>query len=289
MKFVTVRSKEGLFPAVLDAERILKLDDWPSLRALIAEGDSALAEAAALAQRAAPQDWLPLSEVLLATPLPGATKNVFCVGRNYRQHIIEMCEARGIHPIVFPKVPEFFSKPPTTVIGHDDGIERHAEHTAQLDYEVELALVIGKRGRNIPKENALDHVFGYTIVNDISARDAQIAHGQFFKGKSFDTFCPIGPCIVTRDEFGDPSGHRLSLKVNGGTRQDSDTSDMLFGVPEIIASLSSGLTLEPGDVIATGTPAGVAGGMNPPGWLAVGDVIEAEISGIGILRNSVIS
>ena len=288
MKFVTIRSGGDLRPAVLGAAGILVLSAWRSLRELISEGEAALAKASALAERASAGDWTPLSEVQLATPLPGATKNIFCVGRNYKQHIIEMSEARGT-PAVFPKVPEFFSKPPTTIVGPEDGVERHAAHTEMLDYEVELALVIGKRGRNIAPENAFDHIFGYTIVNDISARDAQIAHVQFFKGKSFDTFCPIGPCIVSQDEFGEPGNHRISLKVNGEVRQDSNTSDMLFKVPEIIASLSNGLTLEPGDIIATGTPAGVAGGMNPPGWLDVGDVTEAEIEGIGVLRNHIVS
>jgi 2-keto-4-pentenoate hydratase/2-oxohepta-3-ene-1,7-dioic acid hydratase in catechol pathway len=130
-------------------------------------------------------------------------------------------------------------------------------------------------------------VFGYTIVNDVSAREVQKAHGQWFKGKSFDTFCPIGPCIVTADEFGDPSGHQLVLKVNGAVRQDSNTSDMLFNCPQIVASLSAGLTLEPGDTIATGTPSGVALGMTPQAWLQDGDVVELEISGIGVLKNKV--
>ena len=152
-----------------------------------------------------------------------------------------------------------------------------------------MAIVIGKPGRNIPEGQADAHIFGYTIVNDISARDAQVAHGQFFKGKSFDTFCPIGPVIVTKDEFDDPRGHAIGLKVNGEPRQSSNTSDMLFSVPQNIASLSRGLTLEPGDVIATGTPAGVAGGMTPPGWLQVGDVVEAEIEGIGVLRNPIVA
>ena len=288
MRFVTVRLDDGLRPALLDQRGILPLDAWTSLRALISEGDGALAKAATIAEQAPATAWSPAESLHLATPLPGATKNVFCVGRNYRQHIIEMCEARG-YPVTFPPIPEFFSKPPTTIIGPEDGIERHAGATEQLDYEVELAVVIGKRGRDIEEADALDHIFGYTVVNDISARDAQIAHGQFFKGKSFDTFCPIGPMVVTRDEFGDPANHRLSLKVNGEVRQDSNTSDMLFSVPQIIASLSRGLTLEPGDVISTGTPAGVAGGMTPPGWLQVGDVVEASVEGIGTLRNTVIA
>jgi 2-keto-4-pentenoate hydratase/2-oxohepta-3-ene-1,7-dioic acid hydratase in catechol pathway len=228
-----------------------------------------------------------LADVKLLAPIPQPRKNVFCVGRNYKEHILEGARARGVEPS-FPKVPEFFSKPPTTVIGPDDGIERHARNTAKLDYEVELAIVIGKRTRDVSAADALSSVFGYTIVNDVSARDAQFAHGQWFKGKSFDTFCPMGPCIVTADEFGDPSGHRISLKVNGETRQDSTTADLLFSVADCISSLAGSTTLEPGDIISTGTPSGVALGMTPQKWLEVGDVVEAEIEGIGMLRNTVI-
>jgi 2-keto-4-pentenoate hydratase/2-oxohepta-3-ene-1,7-dioic acid hydratase in catechol pathway len=228
-----------------------------------------------------------VADVKLLAPIAQPRKNVFCVGRNYKEHILEGARARGVEPS-FPKVPEFFSKPPTTVIGPDDGIERHARNTAKLDYEVELAVVIGKRTRDVSAAEALSSVFGYTIVNDVSARDAQFAHGQWFKGKSFDTFCPMGPCIVTADEFGNPSGHRISLKVNGEIRQDSTTADLLFSVADCISSLAASTTLEPGDVISTGTPSGVALGMTPQRWLEVGDVVEAEIEGIGVLRNTVI-
>ena len=185
-------------------------------------------------------------------------------------------------------MPEFFSKPRTTVVGHEAGVLRHAAHTQKLDYEVEFAIVIGKTVTNLTPANAMKAIFGYTIVNDVTARDAQTAHGQWFKGKSFDTYCPIGPVVVTADEFGDPSGHRITLRVNGETRQDSNTSDLLFDVPAILTHLSASLTLEPGDVIATGTPSGVALGMDPQKWLNVGDVVEAEVEGIGVLRNRII-
>lgn len=229
-----------------------------------------------------------LEEVTLLAPIPRPAKNIFCVGKNYRAHIIEAYEALGVPP-EFPSVPEFFSKPPTTVIGEGAGIRRHEANTSKLDYEIELAVVIGKTCRDVPVDQALENVVGYTIINDVSARDAQFAHGQWFKGKSFDTFCPMGPWIVTADEFGDPANHTLKLKVNGELRQNSTTADLLFSVQQVIASLSAGLTLEPGDVIATGTPAGVAFGMSPQRWLQVGDVIEAEIEGIGKLRNTVVA
>jgi len=230
--------------------------------------------------------WMPLLQLRLDAPIPRPRKNVFCVGRNYMAHIEEGARARGATP-VFPIVPEFFSKPPTAVIGHEYDIRLDPKLTQKLDYEVELGIVIGRTARDIATTDVNDAVFGYTIVNDVSARDLQTRHGQWFKGKGLDTTCPIGPWIVTKDEFGDPSGHRITLRVNGVTRQDSNTADMLFDCGAIVASLSEGLTIEPGDIIATGTPSGVALGMLPQQWLKDGDVIEAEIAGIGVLRNRV--
>jgi 2-keto-4-pentenoate hydratase/2-oxohepta-3-ene-1,7-dioic acid hydratase in catechol pathway len=301
MKLVTFRRNDTLALGALDATRgILDLAsaakamlgrELPgTMQGLIDGGAAALATAretvvTALKQADAP--WLPLTGTRLAAPLPQPRKNVFCVGQNYKAHIAEMARAFGREPS-YPKIPMFFSKPATTIVGHEDPVERHARHTSKLDYEVELAVVMGTRGRDIGEGEALKHVFGYTIVNDVTARDAQQAHGQFFKGKSFDTFCPMGPCIMTADEFGNPSGHRLALKVNGRIRQDSNTADLYFSVPQLIASLSAALTLEPGDIIATGTPSGVAQGMNPPEFLQVGDVVEAELEGIGVLRNRIV-
>jgi 2-keto-4-pentenoate hydratase/2-oxohepta-3-ene-1,7-dioic acid hydratase in catechol pathway len=243
-------------------------------------------EVLAAALKSPQAKWYGAEGTQLLAPLPHPRKNVFCVGRNYKAHIIEGARARGQEP-TFPPVPEFFTKPPTTIIGNDDEVHLDTRYTQKLDYEIELAIVIGKRCRDLTADSATGAIFGYTIVNDISARDAQQAHGQWFKGKGFDTYCPMGPCIVTADEFGDPSGHRLVLTVNGETRQDSNTSDLLFGVPEIVRSLAGGMTLEPGDVIATGTPSGVALGMTPQKWLQDGDVIVADIEGIGKLRNRV--
>jgi 2-keto-4-pentenoate hydratase/2-oxohepta-3-ene-1,7-dioic acid hydratase in catechol pathway len=231
-------------------------------------------------------NWSSADSVRLLAPIPLPRKNVFCVGRNYKLHIIEGAVARGVEP-TYPKVPEFFSKPPTAVVGHDAAVELHERVTKMLDYEVELAIVIGRKVRDLTPQNAMSAVFGYTIVNDVTARDAQRDHGQWFKGKGLDTSCPMGPCIVTAEEFGDPAGHRIWLTVNGETRQDSNTADMLFNVVDILVSLSAGLTLEPGDVIATGTPSGVGMGMKPQQFLKRGDVIVAGIEGIGELRNRV--
>jgi 2-keto-4-pentenoate hydratase/2-oxohepta-3-ene-1,7-dioic acid hydratase in catechol pathway len=294
MKFVTFDANGQERLGVVDAKRgILDLQKASSalpgsMIAFIEAGPKALEEAKKVVSAAQDKPgWLPLQGTKLHAPIPHPRKNIFCIGRNYKAHIEEGARARNI-PVKFPPVPEIFSKPFTTVIGPEDSVKRHAKNTTQLDYEVELAIVIGKIATDVSAAQAMDHIFGYTIFNDVTARDKQAAHGQWFKGKSFDTFGPMGPCVVTKDEFGDPSGHRITLRVNGETRQDSNTSDLLFNVPAIVESVCSSLTLHPGDVIATGTPSGVALGMTPQKFLNVGDVIEAEVEGIGVLRNRVV-
>jgi 2-keto-4-pentenoate hydratase/2-oxohepta-3-ene-1,7-dioic acid hydratase in catechol pathway len=294
MKLVTFDAKGQERLGAIDAKRgILDLKQASSalpgdMISFIEGGEAALAEAKKVLSAAQDKGpFLPLAATKLYAPIPHPRKNIFCIGRNYKLHIEEGARARGVPPS-FPKIPEIFSKPFTTVIGPEDGIKRHAKHTNMLDYEVEFAVVIGKKVVDLTVDDALAAVFGYTVFNDVTARDAQRDHGQWFKGKSFDTFGPMGPCIVTKDELGDWSGKRISLKVNGEIRQDSNTSDLLFGIPQILASLSASLTLHPGDVIATGTPSGVALGMTPQKWLNVGDVVEAEVEGIGVLRNRVV-
>ena len=221
-------------------------------------------------------------------PIARPHKNVFCVGRNYRLHIIEGNIAAKRDPNDFPKAAEFFSKPWTTVIGTGDSIQRHAKHTRILDYEIELGIVIGKGGVDIPRAAALEHVFGYTIVNDVTARDLQKRHGQWFKGKGLDTTCPMGPWVVHRSAVPDAQALNMELDVNGEVRQRASTQDMLFDVPAIIEQLSAGLTLHPGDVIATGTPSGVGFAMTPPRCLEPGDVVRARIDGLGELINTVV-
>lgn len=261
-----------------------------SMLNLLTGGPAALAELRDWLASASvdPDHMRPAESVQLAAPIPLMPRNLFCVGRNYKLHIEESARAKGI-ATVFPSVPELFTKPVTAIIGADAGIKRYASLTQKLDYEVELAIVIGSTIRDATPQEAADAVFGYTIVNDVSARDLQMAHNQWFKGKALDTFCPVGPWIVTADEFGDAAGHRITLRVNGETRQDSTTSDLLFDVPTIISVVSAGLTLQPGDIIATGTPSGVAFGMSEPAYLEIGDVVEAEVEGIGVLRNPVIA
>ncbi|MET2829281.1 fumarylacetoacetate hydrolase family protein [Mesorhizobium shangrilense] len=292
MKFLTYRLNEKFGVGILHGtEQFFDLGQDPSLPtdmiALIAGGDQTLSRVRKVVTQAGADSLQALSSIEIVAPIPRPSKNVFCVGRNYRGHIIEGARARGIE-VNFPAVPEFFTKPVTSIVGPEAGIRRYQSLTSQLDYEVELAVVIGRKTRDVSVEQALSSVWGYTIINEISARDLQRAHGQWFKGKGLDTFCPMGPWIVTADEFGNPEGHRLSLTVNGGVRQASTTTDLLFSVAEIISHLSAGLTLEPGDIIATGTPSGVALGMSPQAWLEIDDVVAAEIDGIGVLRNRVI-
>lgn len=222
----------------------------------------------------------------LMAPIPEPRKNIFCVGRNYAEHIAEGERAQK-QTIGITDHPVFFTKPPSAVVapGGDGLIFPHVSEA--IDYEVELAVVIGRAGRNIAKSDALDHVFGYTILNDITARDVQRRHGgQYFKGKALDGSCPIGPWIVTADEITDPHALSISLTVNEEQRQDGTTADMIFDIPTLIASLSEGLTLEPGDIIATGTPSGVGYAMEPPQFLKDGDVVACTISEIGTLTTT---
>jgi 2-keto-4-pentenoate hydratase/2-oxohepta-3-ene-1,7-dioic acid hydratase in catechol pathway len=231
---------------------------------------------------------VPTKSVKLLAPIPRPRKNMVCLGKNYAAHAVETARARG-RPEVVPDQPVFFTKA-VTAINHPDAlIPYDATISTELDWEVELAIVIGEQGKNIPREEAMDYVFGYTIMNDISARDLQSRHRQFYKGKSLDGSAPLGPWIVTVDEIADPHNLPIRLRVNDEIMQDANTRDMVHTIPDIIAVLSQGMTLEPGDIIATGTPSGVGMAMEPPRFLQPGDVIEAEIEGIGVLRNTIAS
>ena len=219
----------------------------------------------------------PAGGVRLLAPIPRPVKNIFCVGRNYVAHAAE----RGAEP---PGHPVFFTKPPTAVIGPETEIVADGL-TQQLDFEVELALVIGREGKDIPPERVFEYLFGYTILNDVTARDLQKTHQQWFKGKSLDTFCPLGPAIVTPEAFANPEAVDIRMRVNGEVRQASNTSKMIFDIPTLVSVLSRGMTLWPGDILATGTPEGV--GAADGRYLKPGDLLEAEVEGIGVLRNRV--
>ena len=232
-----------------------------------------------------------LKDVCLLAPIPKPRRNIFCVGKNYLDHVKEikdskLGEAQGSmanlpkHPVVFSKVPE-------AVIATRVGIDSHPATTQEMDYEAELAVVIAKKGKAIAKADAMKHVWGYTIINDVSARDVQAKHVQFHIGKSFDTFCPMGPWLVSADEL-DEKNTKIQCWVNGELRQDGNTNQMIFDIPTVIESISAGMTLYPGDVIATGTPSGVGMGFKPPRFLKKGDSVKIQIDGIGVLENPVI-
>lgn len=227
-----------------------------------------------------------LDEIHWHPPLLRPAKNIVCLGLNYASHAIESATARGRDPKI-PQFPVFFTKAPTAVNGPYDDVPVDRAATQQVDWEAELGVIIGVGGKNIRKADALSHVFGYTVINDVTARDLQARHLQWFRGKSLDGFAPMGPLVVTADEFGNPQGKRITLRVNGVTKQDANTRDMIFPVDAIIESLSQGLTIEAGDIISSGTPEGVGMGRTPPEFLQDGDVVEAEVEGIGVLRNRI--
>ena len=289
MKFVTFTHGDVEAPGLwLDGKGVLDLGSVaPTLIEIIEGGAAAMAAVQALAD--GPAVALPASEARLLAPIPRPRKNVFCVGRNYVEHVKEGARFGGAAgaPVKLPEVPQFFTKAPTTVNAPGAPVRLDPTLTKLLDYEVELAVVIGKAGRDIKKADALEHVFGYTVANDVTARDLQRRHDQWFKGKSLDTTCPLGPFIVTADEIGDYRTLELSLTVNGQERQRATADMMIFDIPTIVEFLSAGLTLEPGDIIATGTPSGVGYAMDPPQGLKDGDVVVAKIDRIGELTSPI--
>jgi len=253
-------------------------------------GEDGLTRAAAAVQSAEPSAHLSSSDVKFLAPIPTPHRNIMCVGRNYHEH------AREFHDSGFdatsgktavPDDPIIFTKAPSSVIGPGDAIPSYLDPTNSVDYEGELAVIIAKEGRSITKKNAFDYVYGYTVVNDVTARTLQHRHKQWFIGKSLDGFCPMGPVILTSDEAGDVDEFHLTTKVNGESRQDAKVADLIFDIPTLIETISAGITLKPGDVIATGTPVGVGIGFEPPIFLKPGDVVAVTIDPIGTLENSV--
>ena len=277
MKLCTFDKGEGPQTGVVEGNTVLPLRDAAEMLDVIRRGAGWTPAAPAL----------PLTAVRLLAPIV-PKRNVFCVGWNYAEHFAEGKDFRPASaPQEIPEHPALFSKNPFAIVGPDAPVRHPAPISEQLDYEVELAVVIGRQGRDVDERDALDLVFGYTIANDVSVRDVQRTWhgGQWFKGKNFDTHLPLGPWIVTKDEIPDPQTLRLTTRVNGVTKQDSNTKHMVFPVARIVAELSAGLTLYPGDVIITGTPEGVGMGRKPPEWLRPGDVMELEVEHIGVLRN----
>lgn len=261
-------------------------ESLPTLRAIVEKAQGRqLSEVRTFANVGAVHD---LGAVHLAAPIPRPRKNIMCLGRNYYDHALESYQARGQErpqgdaPVIFTKA--------TTTINEPYGqIVIDPALSTQIDWEAELAVIIGKTGKNIAEDEALSYVFGYTVLNDVTARDLQDKYKQFFKGKSLDGYCPLGPWIVTTDELPDPQNLSLRLRVNGVIKQEGHTRNMIYPVKTIISLLSQGMTLEPGDIIATGTPSGVGFARKPPEFLKAGDVVETEIDGLGLLRNEVIN
>ena len=239
------------------------------------------------ADKLAPGTPVPLRDVRLLAPVDVTPRNVFCVGKNYREHAAEFARSgfeHGATEDVDP-YPAVFTKPCTAIVGPGDQVSLHPGATLAVDYEGELALVIGTQGRDITPEDAFGHIWGYTIVNDVTARDRQKNHKQWFLGKGLDTFCPCGPWITTADEV-DATNLTLRTWVNGDLRQSASTRDLIFDIPTLVSTISQGLCLLPGDLIATGTPAGVGIGFDPPRFLAPGDRVRIEIEGLGTLENT---
>lgn len=285
MRLVTYSDQNGTHLGALRDDGVISLDAVaPSMLALI-EGGAAMLEQARTAASAG--NTIALDSVKLLAPIPRPRQNVICLGMNYVEHAYESERARGREPRL-PQHPVFFTKAATTVAAPEEDVPLDTNVTKQLDYEVELAFVIGTGGKNIAREDAMAHVFGYTIINDLSARDLQNQHLQFFKGKSLDKSCPMGPYILTADEVTDVSKLGLRLRVNNEIRQESFVGDLIFDIPTIIATFSLGTTIEAGTIFSTGTPSGVGMGRTPPEYLSAGDLVEAEIDKLGVLRNRIV-
>lgn len=265
---------------------------WPdglnSMLQVIDGNEQNLQKLSEIIQKATPEQWIPLSEVELLSPIPRPRQNIMCLGWNYIEHV-EETTGKTLEAPKLPKFPIVFTKAASSMNGPYSDIPVNTAISNKMDWEVELGVIIGKGGKCIPKDNALQHVFGYTIINDISARDFQKRHKQFFLGKSFTGACPMGPWIVTADEIPNPQLLNLKSRVNGNIKQDSNTKYQIFDVATVIESLSQGMMLKSGDIIATGTPSGVGYVRDPPEYLMPGDVVECEIESIGKIKNAIIA
>ncbi|WP_432974797.1 fumarylacetoacetate hydrolase family protein [Dactylosporangium sp. CA-233914] len=293
MRFVTFSVGSGPRVGVADPERgtvrdvTALLPGGAGLLELIEAWDDL---APRLSDEAAGRPAYSLDAVDLLAPIPTPRRNLFCVGKNYRDHAVEFGRSGYDTPDrseALPDKPILFSKATTSVTGPGGRIDPHTGVTRELDYEGELAVIIGRGGRGIARDRAHEHVWGYTIVNDVTARDLQRDHKQWLLGKSLDTHCPMGPYAVTADEIADVTTLQVQTTVNGEVRQSASVKDLIFDIPELIATLSAGITLLPGDLIATGTPAGVGIGFDPPRFLSIGDVVTVSITGLGTLTNRV--
>ena len=275
-----LQGAQALMPALVPQydqaiwrDMLTLIDNPPDLTAMVAAASDAMR--------------VPLAEVELLAPIPRPRRNVMCLGLNYLEHAEETALQVG-RSAKAPEYPIVFTKSPTSVIGHEAAIPFDPDTCSQLDWEAELGVIIGKAGKKIQAENAHAHIFGYTVINDISARDIQLNHKQYFLGKSIDGGCPMGPFIVTADEIADAQKLKIECRVNGKVKQTSNTRHMIFNIASIIQWLSRAMPLEAGDVIATGTPSGVGFVRQPPEFLVPGDVVECEVEHVGVLRNRIV-
>lgn len=275
MKYITYVHNESEHVGVLLGDSVAPLQQFGSMMDLIRSGGV----------KELPEERIPCEEVRLLAPIPRPEQDVICLGMNFADHTVE---AARFHPtFVREEYPVYFCKRVNEAVADGGEIDSHPEVTQRLDYEAEVAVVLGKDAYKVPAAKAQEYIFGYTIVNDVSAREVQTRHKQFYLGKSLDTFTPMGPCIVTAEEYSFPPEIGVRCRINGELRQDGNTRQWIYGIEEVIADLSAGMTLKAGTIISMGTPAGVGMGFDPPKFLKAGDVVVCEADGIGILTNIV--
>jgi len=297
MKFITYEYKNKISGGILLESKVipimevmkeLKLPEIKELQEFIEIADDKLIKIVESAVNSKKFQTILLSNVKLMAPIPYPKRNVFCIGKNYEDHAKEI-KITQISDNFIPEYPIYFTKVASPAIATGDNICFSKEATSQVDYEAELSVIIGKEGINIKPEEAKEYIFGYTVANDVSARDLQVKHKQWFKAKSLDTFCPMGPAIVHKNDITFPVELNIQCRVNGELRQNSNTRNMIFDIAYIISDLSKGFTLKPGDIICTGTPAGVGMGFQPPKVLKDGDVVECYVENIGTIVNTVLA
>ena len=295
MKLATCMHNSEVHLAVVQADSILLpagCPGWPaeidSMLQVIDDGDRYLADLHELVRQSGREQWISLDSVELLSPIPRPRQNMMCLGWNYMEHVEETTR-KMVEAPKLPKYPIVFTKAVSSMNGPFADIPVNPDVSDKMDWEVELGVIIGKGGQGIRREHALQHVFGYTVINDVSARDLQKRHKQFFLGKSLTGACPMGPWIVTKDEIPDPQALNLACRVNNQIKQNSNTRHQIFDTATVIETLSRSMRLEPGDIIATGTPNGVGYVRNPPEYLLPGDIVECEIESIGTIRNTIIA
>jgi 2-keto-4-pentenoate hydratase/2-oxohepta-3-ene-1,7-dioic acid hydratase in catechol pathway len=289
MKLMTFKHDGGVAAGYLDGEEVVicasGADADRAVLGLVAEGASATARWAT--KMDAPR--VPLTAVTVLAPIPKPQRDIFCVGKNYFAHAAEFhssgFDSSGKEEV--PSAPVIFTKATTSVVGPGADVLGSLDHTESVDYEGELGVVIGRRAFQVSKADAMDYVFGYVVVNDVTSRELQRRHNQWVIGKGIDTFCPMGPYLVTADEVDDVKALELETRINGETRQKALVADLIFDIPTLIETMSRTMTLLPGDIIATGTPVGVGIGFKPPKYLQAGDLMEVSITGLGVLDNRI--